>query len=143
VLKEKFKKVEKSLAEMTTSEKIRVALIGTSSQRMLLVRSPNRVVAMAALQSPKMQEGEAASVAASRQVGEDILRFVANKREWVRLYKVKSNLCFNPKTPVGASLKLVVHLRDTELRQISRSKNVPQALKTAVLQLMEKRSSKG
>jgi hypothetical protein len=110
---------------------------------MLLVRSANRVVAMAALQSPKMQEGEAASVAASRQVGEDILRFVANKREWVRMYKVKSNLCFNPKTPVGASLKLVVHLRDAELRQISRSKNVPQALKTAVMQLMEKRSSKG
>ena len=141
-LKDKFKVVEKNVAGMSTSEKIRLALIGTASQRMLLVRSANRVVAMAALQSPKMQEGEAASIAASRQVGEDILRFVANKREWIRLHKIKMNLCFNPKTPVGASLKLVVHLRDGELRTLARSKNVPQALKTAVLQLIEKRASK-
>jgi hypothetical protein len=73
---------------------------------------------MAALPSPKMQEGEAASVAAGRQVGEDILRFIANERGWVRLYKANLNLCFNPKTPVGASLEMPVHLRDAELRQI-------------------------
>ncbi|MEI8254410.1 MAG: hypothetical protein WCJ30_01925 [Deltaproteobacteria bacterium] len=141
-LKEKFKKVEKTLLEMNVSEKIRIAQIGTPAQRMLLVRSANRVVAMAAIGSPKMQEGEAVSIAASRQVGEDILRFVANKRDWTRMHRVKVNLCFNPKTPVAATLKLVLHLREGELKLLARSKNVPQALKTAVTQLLDKRSSK-
>jgi len=141
-LKENFKKVEKRLIDMTISEKIRVAMIGTPSQRALLVRSSNRVVAMAAIGSPKMGEAEAASIAASRSVGEDILRFVANKRDWIKMYRVKVNLVFNPKTPVGASLKLVMHMRESELKLLSRSKNVPQALKTAVTQLLEKRSQK-
>ncbi len=141
-LKEKFKKVEKTLLEMNVSEKIRIALVGTPAQRMLLVRGANRVVAMAAISSPRMQEGEAVSIAASRSVGEDILRFVANKRDWTRMHRVKVNLCFNPKTPVANSLKLVLHLREGELKMLARSKNVPQALKTAVTQLLEKRTSK-
>lgn len=141
-LKDKFRKVEKTLQEMNVSEKIRMALVGTAAQRMLLVRGANHVVAMAAISSPKMQEGEAVSIAASRQVGEDILRFVANKRDWTRMHRIKVNLCFNPKTPVAASLKLVLHLREGELKLLGRSKNIPQALKTAVIQLLDKRSAK-
>lgn len=141
-LKEKYKKVEKSLAEMTVSEKIRTALIGTPSQRMILVRSPNRVIAMAAISSPKMQESEVVKIAASRSVGEDVLRYIANKRDWIRMHQIKVHLCFNPKTPVATSLRLLPHLREAELKALQRSKNVPQALKTAVNQLNAKRTTK-
>jgi hypothetical protein len=141
-LKDKFGKVEKTLGEMTVSEKIRAALLGSPSQRMILVRSPNRVVAMAAIASPRAQESEAVRISASRQVGEDILRFVANKREWVRMHQVKTNLCFNPKTPVSTSLRLLPHLRESDLKSLARSKNVPQALKSAVAQLLDKRTPK-
>lgn len=141
-IKEKFQKVQKRLSDMTVSEKIRAALIGTASQRQILVRSPNRVIAMAAVSSPKMQEGEAVSIAASRQVHEDVLRYIANKRDWIRLYQVKNNLCFNPKTPTSISLRLLPHLRESDLKSLSRSKNIPSALKTAVIQLLNKRTQK-
>jgi hypothetical protein len=141
-LKKKFEKVQKRLSDMTVSEKIRAALIGTASQRAILVRNPNRVIAMAAIASPKVQEGEAISISASRQVSEDVLRFISNKRDWIRLHQVKTNLCFNPKTPVSISLRLLPHLREVDLKALQRSKNIPSALRTGVRQLLAKREAK-
>jgi len=141
-LKDKFRNVEKRLVDMSVSEKIRTALIGNPAQRAVLVRSSNRIISLAAIGSPKMSDSEAAQIAASRQVSDDILRHIANKREWMQLHQVKVNLCFNPKTPVAISLRLLPFLRENDLKTLMRSKNVPQALKTPATQLVEKRGKK-
>lgn len=138
-VKKRWKKIEKKLDEMNVSEQIRVCLTGTAAQRAVLVRSPTRMVFMAAITSPKMQDTEAVKIAASRQVPDEVLRFVAQKREWVRLYETKKNLLNNPKTPIGISLQLLVHMRDNDVKAIAKSKNIAASLKTAAKQLEEKR----
>jgi hypothetical protein len=139
-VKSKFREVEKKLSEMSTTEKIRAAIIGTPSHRMLLVRSPNPRVARAAISSPKMQLAEAEKVSQSPQVGEDVLRFIAKKPEWFQSYRVKVNLCNNPKTPAGTSLGILAYLRDADLRAVARSRNIPQALRQGISQLTSKRT---
>ena len=134
--------VEKSLTQMSMSEKIRTALIGSNSQRMLLARSANRAVAMAAVTSPRAQEHEAVQLSASRQVGEEVLRYISQRRDWVRLHQVKLNLCQNPKTPVPVSLRLLPHLRESDLKSLARSRNVSQSVKASVQQLLDKRGGK-
>lgn len=138
--KKRWKKVEKRLEDMNVSEQIRVALVGTAQQRSVLVRSPTRMVYMAAITSPKMQESEAVKISASRQVPDDVLRYIAGKRDWIRLYEVKRNLVMNPKTPMGIALQMLPHLRDNDVKGLAKSKNVSSALKTAATQLVAKRS---
>ncbi|MCX7808645.1 MAG: hypothetical protein N2515_08555, partial [Deltaproteobacteria bacterium] len=60
-------------------------------------------------------------------------------REWMSNYEIKRNLLFNPKTPVGISIRYVSHLYDADLRALSKSKGIPSALKTAALQRLAKK----
>jgi hypothetical protein len=100
------------------------------------------MVAIAAISSPAVSEAEAARVAMSKQVSEDILRYIGNRRDWLGNYEVKRGLCFNPKTPTGISLRFLSHLRFNDLRSLARSKNVPAPLRTAAGQRVSQKDAK-
>ncbi|MGB8330286.1 MAG: hypothetical protein WCE62_09170, partial [Polyangiales bacterium] len=129
--KEEFVPLQAKLRNMNTGEKIRMALLGNAAARSILVRDPNRVIAMAAISSPAMAESEAKNAAQSREVSEDVLRFIGRKREWLRSYEIKRSLCNNPKTPLALSMTFLAHLRRNDLKALSRSRGIPGPLKQA------------
>lgn len=137
---DKFKPLYAKLAQMTISQKIRRATLGTGAERLLLVRDTNRLVATAAATSPMLNESEAARIAASRNVIDDVLRIIANNRDFTRNYQVKLNLVSNPRTPFSFSSRLIPLLRDNDLRVLSKSRNVPGAVQTAVRQQLQRKS---
>lgn len=124
VVEEKAMSLEQRIREMTVSQKIRTAMLGTASSRAILVRDKNRLVAAAVVRSPLLQEGEAVSIAGSRSVSEDVLRIIANNGDLVKSHQVKYNLVANPRTPVAIALRLLGHLRSDELKKLAKSKNV-------------------
>ncbi len=140
-LKEKFQPLSTQLGNMTISQKIRRATLGNSAERMLLVRDRNRLVATAAATSPLLNENEAVLISSSRSVMEDVLRVIAQNKDFTRNYKVKMNLVCNPKTPFTFAARLIPHLRDNDLRSLSKSKNVPAVIQTAVRQQMQRKRS--
>jgi hypothetical protein len=129
--KEEFIPLQTKIRGMNIGEKIRMALLGNAAARSILVRDPNRVVSMAAIASPAMGESEAKNAAQSREVSEDVLRFICKKREWLRSYEIKRHLCNNPKTPLALSMTFLAHLRRNDLRALSRSRGIPGPLKQA------------
>ena len=130
------------IRQMTSSEKLRLAMVGNAAARAFLVRDRDKTVAFAAITSPAMQESEVVPIVHSKEVGEEILRFVGNKRDWTKNHEIKHGLVFNPKTPVGVALRFVGHLRDDELKALSRSRNVSQPLKSAAMQRMMQKEKK-
>lgn len=138
-VKEKFKPLSMAISEMSLQDKLRMTLVGNAAARAILVRDSNKMVSLAAVQSPMMTEAEATGIAHSRQIGEDILRFIGNKRDWLGNYEVKRALVFNPKTPVGISMKFLSHLHVADLRGISKSRGIPAALKSAALARISKK----
>lgn len=140
-LKTKFLPLSNQVANMSTQDKLRLTLTGNAAARALLVRDSNKQVAFAAVSSPSTTESEANNMAHSRQIGEDILRFIGNKREWLGNYELKKALMFNPKTPVGISMKFIAHLHTTDLRDLSRSRGVPAAVKSAAIQRLQKKGN--
>jgi hypothetical protein len=129
--KEEFVPLQAKIREMSIGEKIRLALLGNAAARSILVRDPNRIVAMAAISSPALSESEAKNAAQSREVSEDVLRYIGRKREWLRSYEIKRYLCNNPKTPLALSMGFLPHLRRNDLRALSRSRGIPSPLKQA------------
>jgi len=127
--KKEFVSLQAKLRDMNVGEKIRMALLGNAAARSILVRDPNRVVSMAAIASPAMGESEAKNTAQSREVSEDVLRYIGRKREWLRSYEIKRSLCNNPKTPLALSMTFLAHLRRNDLRALSRSRGIPGPLK--------------
>ncbi len=137
---EKRGSILKRLLNMTVVEKIKLALFGNREVRSILIKDPNRVVATAVLQNPRITEDEVIRIAQSRNVCDDVLRAIASSREWTRNYQVKLALVQNPKTPLSISLKFLPHLYERDLQNISKSKNIPTALSMAARKMIgEKR----
>src|SRR5690606_27423010 len=138
-IKDSHKPLATEIYEMSIPRKLRLCLIGSAAARAILVRDTNKAVALAAISSPAVTDAEAARVAVSKQVGEDILRYIGNRREWLGNYEVKRALVFNPKTPAGISMRFLSHIRFNDLRSLSRSKNVPASLRSAATQRLTQR----
>lgn len=141
-VKEQYLPLMMRIRRMTSGEKLRLAVVGNAAARAFLVRDKNKTIAYAAVSSPSMSENEVVPIARSKEVGEEILRYIGNKREWTKRHEVKHGLVFNPKTPVGIALRFVGHLRDDELKALSRSRNVAQPLKSAALQKIAAKEKK-
>ncbi|MBK8481698.1 MAG: hypothetical protein IPL40_11045 [Proteobacteria bacterium] len=119
------------IGRLPVNAKIRKATLGTAFERAVLIRDPIRMVAEAAIRSPGVSENEAARYAANRNLAEDIIRLIAEKREWQRSYQIKVALVNNPKCPLAQAMRLLSHLRAGDLRAVARSKNVASVLATA------------
>lgn len=138
-LKEEYKGLHHRLAEMTMSQKIRRATLGTREELMILVRDHNKIVAGAAIRSPRMQEQEVQLISRNRNIADEVLRVIGNTPEWLKSYSVKKNLVENPKCPVSIAQRLVTHLRESDLRGIAKSKNVTGPIKDAARRHLDRR----
>jgi hypothetical protein len=141
-LRDKFVPLYAIVGQLTVTQKIRRATLGTAAERLLLVRDANRLVATAAVKSPLMRESEAAQISASRAVSEEVLRTIALNRDFTRNYQVKLNLVSNPRTPLTYAARFMPHLRDNDLRTLAKSKNVPGAISLAARQQLMRKQGK-
>ncbi len=108
---------------------------------MLLVRDHNKLVASAAVRSPMLQESEAVLISRNRNMSDDVLRVIATTPEWTKSYQIKRNLCENPKTPASISTRLVLQLRESDLRAIAKSKNVTGPVQEAARRHLDRRKT--
>jgi hypothetical protein len=111
--------------KMNVSQRIKLAALGNKEARTLLLRDTNKLVAMAAVQSPRITEGEILAVANNRTAPDEQLRYIYNNRDWTKSYQLRLTMVKNPKVPLPVAMRFMATLRDTEIRDISRSKNVP------------------
>lgn len=128
------------ISKMSVPAKIRLASLGNAFARSLLVRDPVRLVALAAIKATGVSDLEAAKYAGNHALDNDVIRYIAGRREWTRLYGIKKSLIMNPKTPIAESSKLLIHMRDNDVRQIAKSRGVPSAVVAQARKLIATRS---
>jgi hypothetical protein len=127
------------IQQMTVFQKIQLARLGNKEARGLLVRDRNKLVAMAVVMSPKISDSEIVTIAQSRNVCDDVMRLIARGRDWTKNYQVKLALASNPKTPQPIAMQFVNYLQDRDLRQIMKSRDVPQAISTHARRILMKK----
>lgn len=127
------------LQQLSVFQKVKLARLGNKEARGLLVRDRNKVVAVAAISSPKISDSEVVSFAQSRNVSDEVLRVIANNTNWTRNYKVKLALAANPKCPQPTAMKFVNFLQDADLRHLMKSKDVPTVVATHARRILMKK----
>lgn len=138
-VKDKFLPVHARIADMSMSEKIRTAMIGSASERAILVRDANKIVARAAVKSPQIQENEAVRMAAMRNVSDEVLSELARSPKWKQSYQIKLNLVQNPRTPVHIAQKLLPYLFEHDVKALAKSKNVSGPVAMAAKQHLQRK----
>jgi hypothetical protein len=128
------------IGKMSVPAKMRLAALGNAFARSILVRDPVRLVAIAAVKAPGVTELEVAKYAGNHALDNDVIRYISGRRDWTRLYGIKKSLCMNPKTPIAESSKMLIHLRDNDIRAIVKSKGVPSAVVAQARKIIAQRS---
>ncbi len=132
--------IEKSLLltvqEMTVAERIKLALRGNREVRMILIRDPNRLIRRFVLQNPRLGDEEIIAIAKNRSADDELLRIIADSRDWTKNYQVRLSLVSNPKTPLVASLRFLAGLQERDVRMLAKSKNVSATVANAAKRIV-------
>lgn len=117
------------IMSMNIKDRVKMAMKGNREARMILIRDPNKIVAQAVIQNPKITEQEVEGAAKMRTVPEDVLRQIAINRKWARNYVIFHNLALNPRTPVGNAMNILPRLQLRDLISMTKNRNVPDAIR--------------
>ena len=123
------------LAKMTVAQRVQFAIKGGSDARRTLIRDSNKVVQRAVLQSPRLTDQEVEAFASMSSLTDEILRLIANNRNFRKNYTVVRNLINNPKTPIDVSLHMLPILNAIDLKRLTTNKNIPETLRTTANKL--------
>ena len=103
------------VAHMNVVQRLTLALKGGRSERMLLIRDPNKLIQRCVLQSPRLTDTEVEAFASMSSLPGETLRAISLTRLFMKNYSVVRNLTNNPKTPLDVSLHLFPRLTSTDL----------------------------
>jgi len=127
------------LAHMNVLQRLTLALKGGRTERMTLIRDPNKLVQRCVLQSPRLTDSEVEAFASMTNLTGEILRAISMSRVFMKNYSVVRNLTNNPKTPLDVSLHLFPRLTATDLVKLTSNKNIPETLRSSATKLHRKR----
>jgi len=132
---------ERQVRSLPLPVRLKLCRGASRSLRNILIRDINPNVAMACLSGSAFTEDEIELVSASRTVVDEVLVAISRKREWTSRYTVGLNLVKNPRTPVGIAVRFVSRLGVRDLRNLSRDKNIADAVRTAAQRLYRIKAS--
>jgi hypothetical protein len=118
---------------------IKMAMTGPHEKAIEALNSPNRVVAGSAIRNPKIKENDVVKISRSRTMHEDVIRYICNNGDWTKSYSVKFNLIQNPKTPPSLVSRWLPLLRTSDLKSLSKSKQVPSNVALMAKRMMSTR----
>ena len=130
------------IMQMGMKDRTQLAMKGDRESRNILIRDPNRIVAQAVVNNPRITVQEIEKIASMRSVTEDILRQIASSRQWSRSYAVVHNLVRNPRTPVHNCMNILSRLQLKDLNALAKNRNVSDAVRRQAFRLSQARSGK-
>ncbi|MCU0286205.1 MAG: hypothetical protein MUF15_07375 [Acidobacteria bacterium] len=126
---------------MNIAERIKLALSGSKTQRMILIKDSNKMVSLAVLESPKISIDEVLLLARNRSVAGEIIARISQRKDWTKNYNVILELVQNPKTPVKDAMSFVKQLHIKDLQLLSRDKNIAPTIRQLAMNYFREKSN--
>lgn len=130
------------IGKMNIAQKVRLATLGSRSDRDLLIRDGNRLVHMAAVTSPKNQLKDIVAWSGNKQIPDNVIVYIANNGKYKRNYQILINLVNNPKTPLNESVRLIPNLQPKDLANLIKNRNISGNLRRMAQALRDQRAQK-
>lgn len=126
---------ESEIRALPIKVRLRLARGASRVLRGIMLRDPNPNVALHVLRTSALSDSEVEQIAHSRSVVEDVLEYIVNDRGWIRKYPILRAVVANPRTPVGAAVRLLSRLAVRDLKALSRDRNASQAVRDTAARL--------
>jgi len=131
--------IASQVARLSVPGKVELAVKGNREVRRILSRDASSMVARAVIGSPKLTEDDVVSYAASSLTHEDVLRFIADSRQWTTNRQVVNALVLNPRTPPPAAIRFLKSYQTSELRALTQNRSLSAAVRQEARRLLAQR----
>jgi hypothetical protein len=131
--------IYQKILRMTVPQKIRLAMLGNREARNILILDRNKIIPSAVMRSPRLTDNDVLQYSQQKNLPEDVYKYIAYNKKWIKNYPVKLALVNNPKTPLPIAIRLLEHLHDNDLKAVRRNKNISSVLSRAAFQIQAKR----
>lgn len=123
-IEEKALTILQEINRMSVSERIKLALSGSKTHRMILIKDANKMVSLAVVESPKISQDEVLLLSRNRSLPMEIIAKISRNRDWVKNYTIMLELVQNPKTPINSALEFIKKLHIRDLKLVTSNKNI-------------------
>jgi hypothetical protein len=120
---------------MKVKDRIKLGMKGDREARSILIRDPNKVVATAVINNPRITDQEVEGIAAMRTVSDEVLRLISMNRGWARQYTIIHNLARNPRTPLPTAMGILTRLYTKDLKALGQNRNISDTVRRQALRL--------
>lgn len=138
-VKEKTLTTLQEINNLGISDRIKLALTGEKTHRMILIKDSNKMISLAVLESPKITTDEIIILAKNKSIASELIGRISKNREWIKNYTVIAELVQNPKTPVKSALSFVNRLHNRDLKLLSFNKNTSPVIREFAANLFSQR----
>ena len=141
ILDEEGNEISLSLTQrvmrLRTNQKIMLALRGGKEERTLLIRESNRLIQVNVIRNGRITEGEVTYIAQMRTVNSEVLRIIAQNRDWMKKYAITKNLVQNPRTPLPIAMNNLKRIHEFDLKLMALDRNVAELLRREAKRMAE------
>jgi hypothetical protein len=114
-----------------TAAKIHLAQHGGKDDRMRIMREGDRSLHRYVLRNPGLRLDEVTFIAKMTSISVDLLKAIAERRDWAQRPEIATALVRNPKTPVQLAIQLLAHVGPAELRRLAKGQGARQPILAA------------
>jgi hypothetical protein len=139
VSEEDRRSIEARIAALTVPERVELASKGNREVRKILSRDASSMVARAVIHSPKISDEDIAHFASSSLTNEEILRAIADNRQWAANRQVVTALVLNPRTPPPAAIRFLRTFQTNELRILMQNRNLAAVVRQEARRILAQR----
>lgn len=120
---------------MSISQRLRLALTGNKTERLILIKDSNRMVQLAVIESPKMADDEVLIHIRNLSLSGEIIGKIANNRDWTKNYTIIMALVQNPKTPINRAISFIKKLHTRDLKLLIQDRNINPVIRNLAMNL--------
>ena len=113
------------------AKKIALALHGNKDERAAILRDLNKLFHPYVLRNPNLQLDEVLAMAKMTTLSAEVLKTIAERREWMARPEIALALVRNPKCPAPVAVKLLGNVSPADLRQLAKDTKTRPAIQQA------------
>jgi len=142
VEEETLSKYQQALV-LGVSEKIKMALTGDKEWRSIFLRDSNKLVSSAALNNPRITDGEVLALAKLKTTSDELIRIITLNKDWMKSYEMKKAIALHPRTPINKAMRLMSVFNEKDIKSIAKSKELPAAIVNNAKRMIMMKEKKG
>jgi hypothetical protein len=120
----------------STADKIQKALHGTRDERNAILRDKNRTLQPYVLKNPQITTDDVLEIAKNAQMTPEMLKQIAERKEWFQRPAIATALARNPKTPPEVAVRALAFVPNDALRQMAKGGVLPHVNQAARKRLL-------